>query len=102
MPLRKRSPSDPGQRPPSPIMRRAGTLVSYSHPSRCHAPSVDAATPVELEVSGPLLSHRLAVLRDAGIITATRRGRWIDDTLDPDALGGLAELIAARGTGVDR
>ena len=55
-----------------------------------------------IEVSGSLLSHHLAVLRDAGIITATRRGRWIDYTLDRDALSGLAELIAAQGAGVDR
>ena len=55
-----------------------------------------------IEVSGPLLSHHLAVLRNAGIVTAARRGRWIDYTLHPDALGGLAELVTAQGTGVDR
>jgi ArsR family transcriptional regulator len=54
-----------------------------------------------IDVSGPLLSHHLTVLRDAGLVTATRRGRWVDYTLDRDALGVLtavldADLIGAR------
>jgi ArsR family transcriptional regulator, arsenate/arsenite/antimonite-responsive transcriptional repressor len=40
-------------------------------------------------VSPPLLSHHLKVLRRAGLIAGTRRGRWIDYTLDTDALGAL-------------
>ncbi len=40
-------------------------------------------------VSAPLLSHHLKVLREAGLIAGERRGRWIDYTLDHDALAGL-------------
>ena len=40
-------------------------------------------------VSPPLLSHHLKVLRQAGLITGVRRGRWIDYTLDDDALIAL-------------
>ena len=36
-----------------------------------------------LDVTGPLLSHHLGVLRDAGLVTAARRGRWIDYTSKP-------------------
>ncbi len=79
-----------------------GPWSLYSHPSRCHAPSVDAATPVELDVSGPLLSQHLAVLRDAGIFNAMCRGRSVDSTLDHDASTALVELIAAQGAGVGR
>ncbi len=43
-------------------------------------------------VSPPLLSHHLKVLREAGLISGTKRGRWIDYTLDADA---LTELFAA-------
>ena len=43
------------------------------------------------EVSPPLLSHHLKVLREAGLIAGTKRGRWIDYTLDTDA---LHELLA--------
>jgi ArsR family transcriptional regulator, arsenate/arsenite/antimonite-responsive transcriptional repressor len=41
------------------------------------------------EVSAPLLSHHLKVLREAGLITGERRGRWVDYTLDQSALAGL-------------
>lgn len=43
------------------------------------------------EVSPTLLSHHLKVLRDAGLIAGTKHGRWVDYTLDTDA---LAELFA--------
>lgn len=42
-------------------------------------------------VSAPALSHHLKVLRQAGLVTATRRGRWIDYTLAP----GAAERLRA-------
>src|SRR4051812_18687058 len=38
------------------------------------------------EVSSPLLSHHLKVLRTAQLITGAKRGRWIDYTLDEAAL----------------
>ena len=44
------------------------------------------------EVSSPLLSHHLKVLREAGLITGAKRGRWIDYSLAPDVL----RLIATR------
>ena len=40
----------------------------------------------QLGIRGPLLSHHLAVLRDAGLVTARRRGRWVDYTLDTQVL----------------
>lgn len=43
-------------------------------------------------VSAPALSHHLRVLREAGLVTAVRRGRWIDYSLAPDA---AARLYAA-------
>ncbi len=41
------------------------------------------------DVSPPLLSHHLKVLREAGLIAGTKRGRWIDYALDTDALTAL-------------
>ena len=52
--------------------------------SRCACDLSDVA-----EVSPPLLSHHLKVLREAGLIAGTKRGRWIDYTLDTDALNDL-------------
>lgn len=44
-------------------------------------------------VSAPLLSHHLKVLREAGLITSAKRGRWIDYTLDDEALDRLAGIV---------
>lgn len=44
-------------------------------------------------VSATLLSHHLKVLREAGLITGERRGRWIDYTVVDDALVGLGSLL---------
>lgn len=41
----------------------------------------------------PALSHHLNVLREAGLVTAARRGRWIDYTLAPDALERLGNAL---------
>ncbi len=46
-----------------------------------------------IDVAGPLLSHHLRVLRDAGVVTTARRGRWVDYTLEPDALAALNALL---------
>jgi len=48
-------------------------------------------------IAGNLLSYHLKVLREAGLVTATRRGRWIDYALADDAIERLrAALPGAR------
>ena len=54
-----------------------------------------------IEIAGPLLSHHLAVLRDTGIVTSTRRGRWVDYTLDQDTLTNLLDTVAPAVAGAD-
>jgi ArsR family transcriptional regulator, arsenate/arsenite/antimonite-responsive transcriptional repressor len=44
-------------------------------------------------VSPTLLSHHLKVLREAGLITGARRGRWIDYSIAKEAIVGLAEAL---------
>ena len=46
-------------------------------------------------ISPTLLSHHLKVLRQAGLIIGTRRGRWIDYRIDPNALVVLATMLEA-------
>lgn len=46
-------------------------------------------------VAANLLSYHLRVLREAGLIVSTRRGRWVDYRLDN---GGFAELWDAVAT----
>ena len=38
-----------------------------------------------LPIAANLLSYHLKVLREAGLVTTSRRGRWIDYTLADDA-----------------
>ncbi len=44
-------------------------------------------------VAANLLSYHLKVLRDAGLVTATRRGRWIDYALATDARDRIAAAL---------
>lgn len=45
------------------------------------------------EVASNLLSHHLRVLREAGLVNAVRRGRWIDYSLNEEALEQLRKAI---------
>jgi ArsR family transcriptional regulator, arsenate/arsenite/antimonite-responsive transcriptional repressor len=52
----------------------------------------------QVPVAANLLSYHLRVLREAGLVTAARRGRWVDYRLDG---GGFAALWArASAVGV--
>jgi ArsR family transcriptional regulator, arsenate/arsenite/antimonite-responsive transcriptional repressor len=44
-------------------------------------------------VAANVLSYHLKVLRDAGLVTATRRGRWMDYELASDALDRLHAAV---------
>lgn len=45
------------------------------------------------QVATNVLSYHLKVLREAGLVTAARRGRWIDYTLAPDAAERLERAL---------
>ena len=44
-------------------------------------------------VASNLLSYHLKVLREAGVVTSSRRGRWVDYTLAPDAYARLSAAL---------
>ncbi|HEY5939215.1 MAG TPA: metalloregulator ArsR/SmtB family transcription factor [Gemmatimonadales bacterium] len=46
-----------------------------------------------LDAAQSRLSFHLKVLKDAGLVTDRREGRWMYYTLNPDALIEVAELI---------
>jgi ArsR family transcriptional regulator len=49
------------------------------------------------------LSFHLKTLKDAGLVTDRRQGRWVYYALNPEAFEGLAELVAVmrpRRTGL--
>lgn len=45
------------------------------------------------DIAPNLLSYHLKVLRDAGLVTTSRRGRWIDYRLADDASARLAAAL---------
>jgi ArsR family transcriptional regulator len=47
----------------------------------------------QVPVAANLLSYHLKVLRDAGLVTTARRGRWVDYTLAPDAQDRLTAAL---------
>lgn len=52
----------------------------------------------EPEIPANLLSYHLKVLREAGLIAGTRRGRWIDYRLTDDALDRLHAALPVPGS----
>lgn len=48
----------------------------------------------ELDASQPRLSFHLKTLKDAGIVTDRRQGRWVYYALNPEAFATFERLIA--------
>jgi ArsR family transcriptional regulator len=51
----------------------------------------------KVPVVANLLSYHLRVSCDAGLVTATRRGRWVDYRLDGDGFAALWAQVSAAG-----
>jgi ArsR family transcriptional regulator len=49
------------------------------------------------ELSQPTISHHLRLLREAGLVTAERKGTWIYYAINPAARARLAEFVALLG-----
>jgi ArsR family transcriptional regulator len=49
----------------------------------------------KLDLSAPLLSHHLKVLREAGLVSCVKVGRRVEVTLNRGALAQLAGSLAA-------
>lgn len=77
----------------SPVRLQLLELIS-SHPDGevCVCDVVEA-----FAVSPPTISHHLKVLREAGLVSAERRGTWIYYRAVPEARAGLARLLADPG-----
>jgi ArsR family transcriptional regulator len=46
-----------------------------------------------LDLAPNLLSYHLRVLREAGLVEGTKRGRWVDYTLSPNARALIAAAL---------
>jgi DNA-binding transcriptional ArsR family regulator len=51
----------------------------------------------QVPVAANLLSYHLRVLRDAGLVSAARRGRWVDYRLDGGGFAALWARASAAG-----
>jgi len=60
---------------------------------RCVCELMDA-----LDAAQSRLSFHLKVLKDAGLVTDRREGRWVYYTLDTDALGALEAFLSDART----
>ena len=47
----------------------------------------------QIPIAGNLLSYHLKVLREAGLVTTSRRGRWVDYALAHDATERMREAL---------
>lgn len=50
----------------------------------------------QLDIAPNLLSYHLKVLREAGLIEGTKRGRWVDYALTEEAPDVVAAAVPAR------
>ena len=81
----------------------AGMLRAIAEPARLQLISLIQATrdgeacvcdlTTPLGLSQPTVSHHLKVLRDAGLVTRSRRGSWAYYRLVPERLAALAQLL---------
>jgi ArsR family transcriptional regulator, arsenate/arsenite/antimonite-responsive transcriptional repressor len=46
------------------------------------------------DLSGPTISHHLKVLREAGLVTAERRGTWVYYAVVASALSSLSSVLS--------
>jgi ArsR family transcriptional regulator len=79
-------------------------LAALADPVRLRLVSVLAAggrcvcdLQTEVAVAPNLLSYHLRVLREAGLVIASRRGRWMDYRLDGEGFASLWARAAAAG-----
>jgi ArsR family transcriptional regulator len=48
-------------------------------------------------IAANLLSYHLKVLRENGLVTTARRGRWVDYSLAPDAMARIHGALPGGG-----
>src|SRR5918995_1187665 len=72
---------------------RLSILKRLRFGERCVCDLTDA-----LEAAQSRLSFHLKVLKDAGLVTDRREGRWMYYTLNTDALAEMGELVEAMGS----
>ena len=75
-----------------PVVDRVAVLQAVADPVRwavltmlAEAPRCVCKLQDQVPIAGNLLSYHLKVLREADLVTTSRRGRWVDYALADDA-----------------
>ncbi|MFO7587323.1 MAG: metalloregulator ArsR/SmtB family transcription factor [Gemmatimonadota bacterium] len=74
--------------------KRVRVLEALGAGERCVCELAEA-----LDVTQPLLSFHLRTLREAGLVSDHRRGRWVYYSLVPEMLAELERAAGALGAG---
>ena len=89
-----------------PLAEAVGLLTAVADPHRLQllrilrdGPRCVCALQVDVPLPGNRLSYHLKVLREAGLIAGTKRGRWIDYALVDGALDRLAWAVPSTSGG---
>lgn len=92
MELQLKALADPSRRRIVELLRRKGCcscdLISAADPGLCVC-DLEA----QLQVSQPTITHHLQVLREAGLITTRKIGRWLYCRRNEEALDRLGEWL---------
>jgi ArsR family transcriptional regulator len=76
----------PGVVEPLTVLQAVADPVRWSVLSMLvEAPRCVCKLQEQIPIAGNLLSYHLKVLREAGLVTTSRRGRWVDYALAHDA-----------------
>ncbi len=84
--------ADPARRRILALLRRTGCcsceLVAAADPGQCVCDFQ-----ADLELSQPTITHHIQVLREAGLVSTRKLGRWLYCRRDEQALDLLAEAL---------
>ena len=89
--------------PPEDAQQAARLFRALADPTRVAIVNRLAAAPevcvcdltAAFELSQPTISHHLKILREAGLVDSSRRGKWAYYRLIPEALDALRGALAA-------
>ena len=73
---------------------RLRILTELADGQRCVCELLD-----EIDIAPNLLSYHLKILRDTGLVDASRRGRWVDYRLAIDRLATLKAAVPFGASG---
>ena len=74
-----------------PVRLRLLSLIAAREGETCACELVDV-----LDRTQPTISHHLAVLHDAGLLSREKRGRWVWYRTVPERLAALRDSLAPR------